>query len=841
MAVRHLSHLARPQAWIPAQQGASRTTPHPAFALRRTASAVQMLWMVGLALGGLAVAMPPALAQTAAQGAAPGAQARRAFNVPAGPLGQVLNAFAASAGVELTADANLLQGRSSPGLTGSYSVDEGFAQLLRGQGLHALRESNGSYTLGRERGAAAPGDGGVLMPAVTVRAQAQQAPEAYAGGQVSTGGRMGLLGDKDFMETPFNTISYTEKFIADRQARDITDVISAADPTVFSTGMTGIISENYSIRGFSSSIGDVTFGGLFGVAPFYRASPEMFERVDVLKGPSALLNGMPPGGSVGGTVNLVPKRAGDEPLTRLTTSFMSDAQLGAHIDLGRRFGERKQFGIRFNGVLRDGEGAVNHQEKETQLASLGLDWRGERARLSADLYSSDDRTDGLNRGVNLVAGLPVPKPPKADTLLNPSWAFYDTKDKGAMVRGELDLGDSITAYAAVGTSKTKYRSTGAYLIQVFNTAGDYRTNLADLGFEMDKKSAEAGLKGQFKTAGVGHQWALNATYYTHTDKQFGRRNVLAQDWITNIYNPVWGPATSFNAPPISRTELRLTSIGVADTLSFAEDRVQLTLGLRRQQVLSDTFNVATGARTARYDEGATTPAVALLVKASERVSVYANYIEGLSQGATAPMTAANAGEVFAPYKSRQKELGLKLDLGDFAHTFSLYEIQRPNGYTDPVSNVFSFGGEQRNRGVEWGFFGNVAAGVRLMGGIAYVQPKLTRTAGGVNQGKLAAGVPKLQGKLGVEWDVPALQGLTLTANATTASKQYINADNSLSVPGRTVFDIGARYVTTVASHPVTLRGSITNVANKAYWATPLWTSLGLGAPRTFMLSASVDF
>ena len=262
---------------------------------------------------------------------------------------------------------------------------------------------------------------------------------AYAGGQVSTGGRMGLLGDKDFMETPFNTISYTEKFIADRQARDITDVISAADPTVFSTGMTGIISENYSIRGFSSSIGDVTFGGLFGVAPFYRASPEMFERVDVLKGPSALLNGMPPGGSVGGTVNLVPKRAGDEPLTRLTTSFMSDAQLGAHIDLGRRFGERKQFGIRFNGVLRDGDGAVNHQEKETRLASLGLDWRGDRARLSADLYSSEDRTDGLNRGINLAAGLPVPRPPKADTLLNPSWAFYDTKDKGAMVRGELDL------------------------------------------------------------------------------------------------------------------------------------------------------------------------------------------------------------------------------------------------------------------------------------------------------------------------------------------------------------------------------------------------------------------
>ena len=89
-------------------------------------------------------------------------------------------------------------------------------------------------------------------------------------------------------------------------------------PTVFSNGQTGAINEFYYIRGFASAIGDVSFGGLYGISPYYRVSPEMFERIDVLKGPSALLNGMPPGGSVGGSVNLVPKRAGDDPLARLT-------------------------------------------------------------------------------------------------------------------------------------------------------------------------------------------------------------------------------------------------------------------------------------------------------------------------------------------------------------------------------------------------------------------------------------------------------------------------------------------------------------------------------------------
>ncbi|MGO2203017.1 TonB-dependent receptor [Pseudomonas helleri] len=666
-------------------------------------------------------------------------------------------------------------------------------------------------------------------------------PPSYAGGQVAYGSRVGLLGNKDFMETPFSTVSYTEKYIADRQAQNITQVIAATDPAVFSNGLTGTFSENYSIRGFASNISDVTIGGLYGVAPYYRISPEMYERIEVLKGPSALLNGMPPGGSVGGAVNLVPKRAGNEPLTRFTGTYMSDAQFGGHLDVGRRFGEDQQFGVRFNGVYRDGDGAVDHQKLKAELTSLGLDWRGERARLSADLYESEDRVRGQNRGINLASGVAVPKPPKSDTLLNPDWAYVQTKDHGAIVRAEYDLTDDLMAYAAFGTSETRYVYSGTMLATVFNEAGDFKTSMGQLKMELEKTSGEAGLKGNFRTAAIKHQWSINATHYGDTQKDYGRRQVPGADWITNIYNPVWGPAADKSFPYIAHSETRLTSYGVADTLSVLEDQVQLTLGVRRQQVLTDTFSVSTGARTGRYDEAATTPAAALLVKLTDNVSVYANYIEGLSKGATAPMTAANAGDVFAPYKSKQKEVGIKLDLGDFTHTLSLYEIKRPSSYTDPDTNVFSFGGEQRNRGIEWSFFGAPLNDVRLMGGVAHVDPKLTKTAGGINQGKTATGLPKLQGKLGVEWDTSVIDGLTLTANATSVSKQYISADNSQSIPGYTIFDVGTRYTTHLASRPITLRGSVTNVANKAYWGTPLLSSLGLGAPRTVELSASVDF
>lgn len=80
-------------------------------------------------------------------------------------------------------------------------------------------------------------------------------------------------------------------------------MIAKTDPSIFSTGAYGVIAESYAIRGFrSSSVAagrDTSMGGLYGIAPLYRASPEMFERIDVLKGPSAMLNGMPPGSTLG--------------------------------------------------------------------------------------------------------------------------------------------------------------------------------------------------------------------------------------------------------------------------------------------------------------------------------------------------------------------------------------------------------------------------------------------------------------------------------------------------------------------------------------------------------------
>ncbi|KES09512.1 Outer membrane receptor protein, mostly Fe transport [Snodgrassella alvi SCGC AB-598-O02] len=681
--------------------------------------------------------------------------------------------------------------------------------------------------------------GEATLPDVNVQAYRSN---TYAGGQISTHSHLGFLGNKSYLDTPFNTTSYTDKYVENTQARNITDVIAATDPSVFTNGAVGGWSENYYIRGFQSDTNDMSMNGLFGISPFYRTAPAMFSRVEVLKGPSALLNGMPPSGSVAGTVNLVTKRAGEEPLLRVSPTYMSSSQWGGTIDASRRFGQNKQFGIRINGVYQDGSGPVRKQDLKTQLGSVGMDWRGQRARVSADLYMANDRVDGVVRGINLGKNMKVPSPPNPKTLINPDWSYVSNKDRGAMMRAEYDLTDNITAYATFGYSKSKYEYNGATTANLLDNRGTIETVIGQLAFDLNKRSADIGLKGQFDTGPVGHQWVINTTYYKHHQHDYGVRRVAGANWITNMYDPKWGESVPFNTPPISVSSLELKSYGMADMLSFMEDKLQLTLGLRYQEVKSDNTSLMGSPVTTSYNKHALTPGAAILFKATEHVSLYGNYIEGLTKGDSAPIYAENYPEVFAPYKTKQTELGIKLDYGNIVNSISIFNIKKPSSYTDVNTNIFTSGGEQRNRGIEWNFIFSPIDTVRLMGGASYIKPELTKLANHANEGNIATGVAKIQGKLGAEWDIHAGAGMvTLSANATAVSKQYLNQENNLSVPGHTIFDVGARYNAKVSGHPFTLRAEVKNLTNKAYWGMPRLSNLSLGAPRTFLFSGSYDF
>ncbi len=217
--------------------------------------------------------------------------ARRSYEVPAGSLGAALTRFAGLAGVNLSVDPVLVSGHDSNGLSGEYDVEEGFARLLQGSGLQLVPVGNQAYTL-----VPAPqGSGTVQLPTTSILgAEGGVGSEDYAGGQVARRGSQGLLGSRDFMETPFSMTTYTHEAVKNQQARTLGDLI-ASDPSVRATNPAGGRYEQFTIRGFSLFNSDVSYNGLYGVLPTYTIDMEMAERVDILKGPSQLINGISPG------------------------------------------------------------------------------------------------------------------------------------------------------------------------------------------------------------------------------------------------------------------------------------------------------------------------------------------------------------------------------------------------------------------------------------------------------------------------------------------------------------------------------------------------------------------
>ncbi len=731
-------------------------------------------------------------------------------------------------------------------------IGHGFGRLLAGTALAAFVAAPVmAQETHKTKRTAKPADqthvsgsaDGATTLAPIVATGAGDLPAAYAGGQVATGSRVGMLGNKDLMETPFNTVSYTEEYIQNREAQDVGAVIGATDPSVFVPNKRNIY-ETYFIRGFNSSVDDATFAGLVGMAPNMRGSTEFVERVEVLKGPAAFLYGMPPGGTVGGSVALVPKRADDEPLTRLTTTYASDSLWGTHVDLGRRFGDENEWGVRLNGVLRGGDTAVDNETDQVVLGSAALDWRGENARFSFDYYKQKEDMDGVNYfGLSgLGAAVTVlPEPRTGDHSLAAPWSYTTNETEAFVLRGEVDLTDAITAYAAWGW---RFGGYDALITQntLLNNAGDISVTGLRSARDGRQDSGEVGLRGEFSTGEVEHEWNVAATRFSAHNVFKDRR--YANLALTNYYNLNFGRApdlTSYNAMgPTTSADQELSSVAVSDTMSFFEDQLQLTFGLRYQKVESANRNLVTGALTSSYDSSRVTPAIAALYRANESLSFYANYIEGLSQGATAPLTAKNSGEALAPYQTKQVEVGTKWDLGDFTTTLSLFQIEKPSAYTDPVTNVFGTYGEQRNRGVELNVFGEVRSGLRLLGGVSYTEAEVTKSLNGLQDGKTAVGVPAVMAKLGLEYDVPSVEGLTLSGNINHVGKRYINGDNTLSLAAFTTLDLGARHTFDVDGKPLVVRASIQNVTNEAYWGGNSLAG-GFGAPRTYLLSASVDF
>ena len=792
-----------------------------------------------------AQAQPPMQPPQARSLAAAPARAERLYDIdlPAQPLSASLTALSRQTDTPIAAGGAAASAAQAPAVSGRMTVSEALSRLLARSGLSSTAMPGGGYAV------VSPASSQDITTLDPVRVSGRSPlPEAYAGGQVARGGRVGILGERDVMDTPFSVAYYTAELIRNQHANSIAEVL-ANDASVRTVndgqGSVAGTGDEFQIRGLPVRNQDIAFNGLYGVLPLRTVAMDAVERVEVLKGPTALLNGMSPRGSVGGGINVVPKRAGDDPLARLTAIYQSDARFGGLVDLGRRFGQDNEFGIRINGSYRDGDTAVDGQSHELGSAVVALDYRGDKLRVSLDAGHQTSNIDAPGDSGVLIFddGLAVPRAPKASRGYSPDWGFSRSRDNYGVLHAEYDLAPRLTVFGSAGTRRSENRYLYADPIVVGDGGALLMRPYYWPSFEQNT-SSNWGVRGSFDTGPVRHEASLS---YSTFEQRAGYYDYYIFGLEpSNLYDPADLAEPSLaglSSSPPRTSLLKLPTIALVDTLSFAQDRIQFTAGVRHQTVKAINYSYATGETLSHYDKSALTPAFGLVVKPWSQVSLYANYIEGLTAGPIAPAGTANAGEIFAPIKTRQIEAGAKVDFGTLAATLGIFQIKQPSGLatTDGGRTRYDVSGEQRNRGVELNAFGELARGVRLLGGVTYVQPRMTRTANPATDGNSAVGVPRWTANVGLEWDAPFAPGLTLTARALSTSWQYQNLDNSRRIPGWTRWDFGLRYATRAFDRSVTLRATVNNAFGKDYWSSASEGYLRLGSPRTVLLSASIDF
>jgi iron complex outermembrane receptor protein len=691
------------------------------------------------------------------------------------------------------------------------------------------------------------------LPVVTINASADASAQglspSYAGGQVARGGRAGILGTKDNLDTPFSITAYTNELIQDRQAKSVADVLQNDASVRVARGF-GNFQEAYFIRGFILSSDDIAYNGLYSLLPRQYIATELFERVELLRGASAFLMGASPnGGGIGGNINLLPKRAPNEALTRVTVGAGDGSQGNLALDVARRFGPDKATGLRINAAYRDGGTSVQDEKNKLGLFAVGLDWHSRDVRLSGDIGWQDNQLKRTRTSVTLGFGLTaLPALPEADSNFAQPWTYSNERDLFGTLRGEWDIAKDLTAWAAYGMRRNDEANSLANLTVTDAVSGAGNTSRFDNTRNEQISTGELGLRGKLKTGSVGHEWVATAAY-------FEAKNHAAYAWdffntqATNLYTPTFSPLPAFTATAFRGNDLadpaltgltKLSSFALGDTLSMLDDSLLVTVGARYQKLSVDSYAYDTGAVTP-YDQDRTSPLVGAVYKINKQLSVYANYIEGLSKG-DSYTNGQGATVTLAPYVSKQKELGLKYDAGRIGFGAAAFATDKPRtlkfGQPQPM-------GEDQHRGVELNVYGEATRGLKLLGGLTWLDTTQHGTGDPATEGKRTLGIPKTQANLGAEWEVAGIEGLALDARALYTGGVWADSANTLAVPDWTRFDIGLRYLFEVKGTLLTARARVDNVANKKYWASsggyPDQGYLVIGAPRTINVSLSADF
>lgn len=806
----------------------------------RSTSTPQAAWQtvaaIGMAAGAACIAVPErALAQTSA-----GSRQAVHYAIAAGTLDQVLNRFATASGLELSVDAALTRGKSSPGLQGVFTVTEGFDRLLAGHDLLAERGPQGLYTLrAAPKAPAAAAPAGAVPPLpqpMTTLAPVVvtgSAPRLYETPDVNAG----ALGMRETQDVPFSIGSYTVDTVQNQRARTALDVLKN-DPSV-SPVTYGASFDGVAVRGFSANtFNNVRRDGL--LANVYADVPlENKDRIDVLKGVSGFLYGV---GDPSGLVNYVTKRPTREALLSLTGEVRTQRGGYVSIDAGGPLGEG-QFGYRFNAAKEKVGNFTHPGDLDREFVSGALD-----AKLSRDLmlqldfdYQEKAQSANANLGPRSDGTLVPANSIDPRVLIGQSWGRYRSRSWNLGSRLDYALNSDWTLTGQFGYGVTKRNALFNNVNTIALNGDVVDGNISYEGEDYRVASGQFFATGRFETGSLKHELVSGYSYSRMTYPE-GPYTRLA-DTIGNIYRPnvVADPGLPADTD-LPEAKSVQHSIFLSDTVALSE-RWSVLLGARYIDYLNDKpRDYPDSGVHLRYTTGSTVPTASVMFKPAKHTTVYATFTKGFEQGAYAPGWADNAYQRLEPITSTQYEFGIKSNIRPgLMLTSALFDIEKPLQAVSALDNLFKTQGRQRHRGIEFAANGELAPRLSGILGLAWLQARQHDTGDANVDGKRPANVARLQASVFLDYRLESVPGLAVNAGYYRMGNRPLDGANTVMVDAFNRWDLGASYTTGILNRPTVLRLAVQNVADKRYWESVVYGTVGMAQPRTVRLSLTTNF
>ena len=705
---------------------------------------------------------------------------------------------------------------------------------------------------------------------VNVRADAKRVKAARSYSIASDGDlrdrvNLGVLGKANAFTAPITVVNYDEQALNNTEARTLVDAVAKKDASVWQFGGESNTLTGLYFRGYQLDARQFSVNGLAGMYGTQGTASVHVGSAQLIKGASTAVNGMDPEGAVSGSVNIETKKAADEGNRKIGLGWFSNNRAQGTFDLGQRFGENKEFGVRANGKLRHGDTPRHGYSEDNKEFALNADYRGEKLRVAFDSIYAKRKTNGGRARMQDIqnANGRLFDAPEGKVNLAPSWQAQNTRGQTNMLTFEWDAFENAQITGGIGYNNARYY--GNFASPTVTSSGltynSGRARLTDQRFKTLSMNLTA--RGEFETGPVSHNWSaafdrIDRKRTTYQGARQTKSSVIdpSLDIPTQLAKLDSNLGSEWSATPSVDTVIKVNSLAVSDTLGFADNKYRLTLGGRFQAV--EQKNKLNGRKA---DASRFSPMLMAAWVPQPDLVVYGNYMEDLEPS---DIRTDDDGHVTMadPRVSRQFEVGVRKNWGDFVTTLNAFQIKRPGYWRGNTTSGTDFAmrknaglaysgseqGMERSRGIEFNTYANLLnKTLRPSFGLMYLQSTVKdypNFADNLVNGVQVAN-PRVIAKAGVELDTPFAKGLTLNGNVSYFGKSYQDTQKQYAFPSYTLVDVGARYKTKLGKNTLTVSSSVENLFNKNYWQVQRGqydrSFAVVGMPRTYWLKAELDF